>query len=92
MCIPKFNIEAAALKTKSIFGPASPSEEKCAYLNWSNIHGKHGVKADLPYFRCASGWDALNPGHQLLQWLDPQLGKTLLEYSEKQMSAILKWN
>lgn len=64
MCIPKSYIEAAALKSKRKFGPASLSEETCACLNQSNIHGQCGVKADLPYFRCVSGWDALNPGHQ----------------------------
>lgn len=55
MCIPKSYIEAAALKSKRKFGPASLSEETCACLNQSNIHGQCGVKADLPYFRCVSG-------------------------------------
>lgn len=55
MCILKSNIEAAALKNKIKFGPASPSEEKGACLNQSNIHGQRDVEADLPYFKCVSG-------------------------------------
>lgn len=53
MCILKTNIEVAALNSKN--SPASPSEEKCACLNQSNIHGQRGGKDDLPYFRCVSG-------------------------------------
>lgn len=55
MCILKTAIEATALKSKRNLGFASSSEVKCARLNQSNIHGQHGVEADLPYFRCVSG-------------------------------------
>lgn len=52
MCILKTNVEGTALKSKR--SPASPSEEKCARLNQSNIHGQRGVEAALPYFSCVS--------------------------------------
>lgn len=62
MCIFKSKIEAAAFKEKIKLGHASPFRDKCAYLNQSDLHGQCDVGADLPYFRCVSGSDALYQG------------------------------
>lgn len=39
MCIFKSKIEAAAFKGRIKSGHASPSKDKCAYLNQSDLHG-----------------------------------------------------
>jgi len=62
MCIFKSKIESAALKGKIKFGDASPPKDKCAYLNQNDLHRQCDVGADLPYFRCVSGREALYQG------------------------------